>query len=130
MVKLMIKWLQVLVLGTGLLVAMVSTADDDVDQLTAVETGTDQAQYDDEVMTERPGYGAIVVDAAIARPLGIVGTALGAAVWVVTLPFTLPTGTVGEAGQSLVVDPAVTTFYRCLGCFESGWRKLPPADAQ
>ncbi len=58
---------------------------------------------------------AMVFDLLFARPIGLVGTALGSAVFVVSLPFTLLGGNVGEAGKVLVIDPVKFTFVRPLG---------------
>ncbi|HEY5647131.1 MAG TPA: hypothetical protein VIS76_14360 [Pseudomonadales bacterium] len=62
------------------------------------------------------------MDALVARPIGIVGTGLGAIVWTVSLPFSLLGGNAGEAADSLVGGPARETFLRCLGC-RSGRRQ-------
>lgn len=59
----------------------------------------------------------MVVDAVVMRPLGLVGTILGAVVTVVTLPFTLPSGSADEAAQYMIVAPAEYTFNRPLGDF-------------
>lgn len=59
----------------------------------------------------------MLVDALVVRPLGLVGTVLGAAVTVVTLPFTLPTSSADEAAQYMIVAPAEYTFNRPLGDF-------------
>jgi hypothetical protein len=66
-----------------------------------------------------PGDGAMVVDLVVARPLGVARTVLGAAVFVVSLPFTALGGGVGDAADTLVVGPAKETFVRCLGCTAS-----------
>lgn len=58
---------------------------------------------------------AMMVDALIVRPASLVGTVLGTAAFVVSLPFTLPSGSAGKAGQKLVVEPAAYTFTRPLG---------------
>lgn len=60
----------------------------------------------------------MVVDAVVMRPLGLVGTVLGAVVTVVTLPFTLPSGSADEAAQYMIVEPAEYTFNRPLGDFD------------
>jgi hypothetical protein len=65
---------------------------------------------------DQPGAGAMVADALIARPLGVVFTAVGAATFVVSLPFTALGGGMGHAADKLVVGPAKETFVRCLGC--------------
>ena len=65
---------------------------------------------------ETPSAGAMVADAAIARPAGVVLTALGSVAFVVSLPFSALGGNVKEAADQLVVGPAKNTFVRCLGC--------------
>lgn len=57
----------------------------------------------------------MVVDLVLLRPLGLVATALGAVGFVVSLPFTVPSGSVGEAAHELVLRPAEYTFSRPLG---------------
>lgn len=65
----------------------------------------------------RPSAAAMFVDGLLVRPLGIVATALGSVTWLVTLPFSALGDNVGEAGQSLVKEPARFTFARPLGEF-------------
>jgi len=74
---------------------------------------------------DRPGDYAMVADLLVARPLGVVFTAVGAAVFVVSLPFTAAGGGVKEAAHGLVVGPAKETFVRCLGCASSGYYHNP-----
>jgi hypothetical protein len=62
---------------------------------------------------------AIVVDGLLLRPGGMIATLLGTVVFVVTLPFSIPTKSVDKAAQKLVVDPAKYTFVRPLGQIES-----------
>lgn len=71
---------------------------------------------------EDPSALAMAGDAIIARPLGIVFTAVGAVLYVVTLPFTLAGGNAKQAGKELVVGPAEATFVRCLGCTKPGYK--------
>lgn len=113
MAKLIMKWFQVLALAGGLVMASGGWSEEE--------------SMDDALGVERPSYGAVMGDVLVVRPLALVATAVGAVVWVVTSPLTAITGTIGEAGQTLVIDPFATTFYRCLGCTEVGWRKLPHA---
>ena len=68
-----------------------------------------------EIATQEPTGGTMLADAFMVRPFMLVGTILGAATWVVTLPFTLLGGNVGEAGKTLVVEPGAYTFVRPLG---------------
>lgn len=61
----------------------------------------------------------MVVDVLVVRPLGLVTTAVGAVLTVVALPFTIPSGSVKESAQFMVVEPAEYTFKRPLGEFET-----------
>ena len=65
-----------------------------------------------------PAY-SMIGDLLIARPFLIVGTAIGAAAFVVSLPFTALGGNVKEAGDALVLAPGREAFVRCLGCSSS-----------
>lgn len=69
----------------------------------------ESARYND------PSYGSMVVDAAVARPLGLGATVVGAALWIVTLPFSALGGNIDEAATQLIVKPARFTFTRPLG---------------
>jgi len=69
--------------------------------------------------TEDVSAEAMIADGLLLRPAGIVATVLGTAVFVVTLPFSIPTRSVGKAAQKLIVDPARYTFVRPLGQIES-----------
>jgi hypothetical protein len=75
-------------------------------------------EYAAGAQTAPPSGAAMLVDGIIVRPLGIVATLIGGVVFVVTIPFSALGGNVGEAGQSLVVDPARMTFKRPLGEFD------------
>ncbi len=70
---------------------------------------------------QKPSAGAMAGDLVVARPVGLVMTVLGTAAFVVSLPFTLLAGSVGEAADTLMIGPAKTTFVRCLGCRNSGY---------
>ena len=69
--------------------------------------------------TEDVSAEEIIVDGLLLRPGGIVATVVGTAVFVVTLPFSIPTRSVDKAAQKLIVDPAKYTFVRPLGQVES-----------
>ena len=71
---------------------------------------------------ERPSFMAMTGDLVVARPILLATTAIGTAVFVVSLPFSLLGGNAGEAAQELVVGPAKATFVRCLGCTNSGYK--------
>jgi hypothetical protein len=72
---------------------------------------------------EGPKWEYQVVDAVVARPIGILATGAGAMVWGVSLPFSLLGGNAGEAADSLIGGPGRETFYRCLGCTSTGRRQ-------
>ncbi|MBL8541611.1 MAG: hypothetical protein JNK68_14785 [Betaproteobacteria bacterium] len=68
-----------------------------------------------------PRYGsttdgeAMLLDTVFLRPVSLVGVAVGAAAWIVSLPFSLPSGSSGEAWGALVETPLNYTFSRPLG---------------
>lgn len=70
---------------------------------------------------ENPHWFAMVGDFFVARPLGVVMTAGGAALWLVSLPFTLMAGNAGDTANTLILGPGEQTFVRCLGCRQSGY---------
>ncbi len=72
-------------------------------------SAADSVRYDD------ASFGTMVVDAAVARPLGLGATVVGTAAWIVTLPFSALGGNVRAAAQKLIVEPARFTFVRPLG---------------
>lgn len=74
---------------------------------------------DQEQAPREPSTGEVLADAVIARPLSAVGTVLGALAFVVSLPFTIPSGTVDRAGNALVKKPFKETFKRPVGQFDS-----------
>ncbi len=61
--------------------------------------------------------GKMVVDALVTRPLGIIATVFGTALFVVSLPFSALGGNTREAYNNLMVKPAKYTFKRPLGEF-------------
>ncbi|WP_120994890.1 multidrug transporter [Stutzerimonas urumqiensis] len=71
---------------------------------------------------EAPAGYAMAGDLLIARPLLIAATAIGAGLFVISLPFSALGGNVAEAGQALVVEPGKAAFVRCLGCTNSGYQ--------
>jgi hypothetical protein len=62
-----------------------------------------------------PSSTVMAFDAVIGRPLGTACTIVGTGVFVLTLPFTLPSETSGEAAWGLVGQPAGWTFMRPMG---------------
>jgi len=80
-----------------------------------------QTLWAQEAIDESPNEWAMVGDLLVARPLGVVLTVGGAAVWLVSLPFTLLAGNASEAAGTLIGGPVETTFMRCLGCRNPGY---------
>jgi hypothetical protein len=74
-----------------------------------------------QAVDESPDPFAMVGDLVVARPIGAVMTAAGAAAFVVSLPFTALAGHVSESAETLVLGPAEATFMRCLGCRNPGY---------
>ena len=58
---------------------------------------------------------AMVADLVLARPIGLIATVLGSAVFIASLPFTLLGGNADAAAVTLVIEPAKFTFFRPLG---------------
>lgn len=65
---------------------------------------------------DRVSGSAMALDALVARPLLVGATIGGAALFVVTAPFSLVGGTTSATWHSLVATPADAAFLRCLGC--------------
>lgn len=76
-----------------------------------VVPGLSQAGRIDEPPTPLAMIGDIMV-----RPIMAGATVIGAGLFLGTLPFSLPGGNAGQAGDVLVVKPFQATFMRCLGC--------------
>ena len=70
---------------------------------------------------ENPHWFAMLGDLVVARPLGLVLTAGGTALWLVSLPFSLMAGNAGDTAETLILGPGEQTFVRCLGCRNSGY---------
>ena len=77
------------------------------------------AYEDQEQANRQPRGEEMMADALVARPLGLVAMVLGAVTFVVSLPFTLPSGSADSAQKALVRAPTVYTFKRPLGRFLS-----------
>ncbi|CAH0220459.1 MULTISPECIES: multidrug transporter [Pseudomonas] len=72
---------------------------------------------------QAPDGFAMIGDLLIARPLLIGATAIGAAAFVVALPFSAMGGGIGATGRALVVEPGKAAFVRCLGCTGDGYNQ-------
>jgi hypothetical protein len=64
-----------------------------------------------------PSSGAMFFDTLVVRPAGLIGTVAGAAVFLVSLPFSALGGNTGAVADEIVVSPARYTFVRPLGEF-------------
>ncbi len=62
-----------------------------------------------------PSAAVVVADGLIARPLGLATTIAGTGLFVLTLPFSAPSGSVNEAAQGMIVRPGGYTFVRPMG---------------
>jgi hypothetical protein len=83
--------------------------------------------FSEQVIGEEPSALAMFGDTIFVRPLLLAATAVGAGVFVITLPFSAMGGNVGESADVLVGTPADALLFRCLGC--SGQEDLA-RDAQ
>lgn len=57
-------------------------------------------------------------DILMARPLGIASIVGGAALWVISLPFAVISGTVPKTTEALITKPIKYTFARPVGDFD------------
>ena len=89
------------------------------------------------IMTSVPALGndqafEATVDILLVRPVSLAATVVGTAVFIVSLPFSIPSKSVGATAQTLVVEPFNYTFTRPIGGF-SGERmrgKAPSREVQ
>ncbi|MGD8367721.1 MAG: hypothetical protein PVG78_08765 [Desulfobacterales bacterium] len=81
--------------------------------LVVVPFGSVIAQEDSFTKDRDPG--AMTADLLLARPVGLCAIVVGAAVFVVSLPFSALGGNTEQAYEKLVADPAAYTFRRPLG---------------
>ena len=70
-----------------------------------------------QTLDEENSGALMTADLLLARPLGIVATVLGCAVFIVSLPFSAIGGNTKQASQKLVKEPGDFTFKRPLGEF-------------
>ena len=89
------------------------------------------------IMTSMPAFGEdraldVTMDILLVRPVSLAATVVGTAVFIVSLPFSIPSKSVGATAQTLVVEPFNYTFTRPIGGF-SGERtraKAPSRELQ
>ena len=77
-----------------------------------------------------PSASEVFIDAALIRPLGVVTLLSGAVVWVVSMPFTLTSRSVGKATNALLVKPFRHTFKRPVGQFATCDDRPDTCEAQ
>jgi hypothetical protein len=64
---------------------------------------------------EDTNAGAVIVDFACIRPLGVAATVLGSVLYVLTAPFAAAGGNTDQTAEVFVKNPAKFTFERPLG---------------
>lgn len=64
---------------------------------------------------QKPSSEAVAYDAVVGRPVGLAAIGLGAALFVATLPGTLPARQVKQANQAFLKNPSQWTLKRPLG---------------
>ncbi len=70
----------------------------------------------------------MATDLIIGRPTGVIISLAGTAVFLVGLPFNAAGGNVKDSARKLVAGPVMSTFVRCLGCPDSGYRTSQQND--
>lgn len=75
------------------------------------------AQQDCDELAEHVPAAAVAGDTLLARPVGLVSLGIGTVLYVITLPFSVTSGSEGLVREKLIEDPAEFTFSRCLGDF-------------
>ncbi len=69
---------------------------------------------------EKPSALAMTGDAFFVRPVMLVTTIVGTAIFIISSPFAALGGNLDETFETLVESPFTTTFVRCLGCTVNG----------
>ena len=69
----------------------------------------------DQSLFEENSAEQMFIDFLFLRPLGIAATALGTAMFIVSLPFSASGGNIKEAFLTMMAEPAKFTFARPLG---------------
>lgn len=72
------------------------------------------AMAEEQLPEERRG-GDMAIDMVLARPIGLLSVIGGSVLFVVSLPFTISSGSVDAAADELVRKPINYTFRRPLG---------------
>jgi len=87
----------------------------------AMPVRADNLSGDPVYKNDTPKGFAMVGDLLVARPLLVGATLVGTALFIVSLPFSLASGSVGSTAESLVLEPGREAFVRCLGCSRPGY---------
>ncbi|MBI5233839.1 MAG: hypothetical protein HY880_05745 [Deltaproteobacteria bacterium] len=64
---------------------------------------------------DEPSGTEMAFDIVFLRSFGLVSMVVGTGLFIVSLPFTVPTSTVGLAGRKFISEPAEYTFVRPVG---------------
>jgi hypothetical protein len=83
----------------------------------ALMAGSVTAMARDDFASDDTDSGGMLADLVFVRPLGLVGTVIGTAVFLVALPFTVPSRSVEKTANAFVANPFEYTFNRRLGDF-------------
>jgi hypothetical protein len=75
---------------------------------------TSPALAEEQLPADRRG-GDMAIDLVLARPIGLLSIIGGSVLFVVSLPFTIPSGSMDAAAVELVKKPIDYTFKRPLG---------------
>lgn len=80
------------------------------------------------IMTSMPAFGDAegldaTVDILLVRPVSLAATVVGTAVFIVSLPFSIPSQSVGSTAKTLVAEPFNYTFTRPIGEFNGEQRR-------
>ena len=59
----------------------------------------------------------VIADVVLVRPLSLAATVIGTALFIVALPFSVPSGSVNDTARTLVAAPFNYTFSRPIGYF-------------
>ncbi|MBN1627000.1 MAG: hypothetical protein JW944_10795 [Deltaproteobacteria bacterium] len=60
---------------------------------------------------------ATPADILVVRPLGVAATLVGTAIFIVSMPFSAPSGSISKVADEIVLKPARFTFKRPVGYF-------------
>jgi hypothetical protein len=72
--------------------------------------------------TQEPSPDEVAADLLFVRPVAFSAIIVGSAIYIISLPFTFPTGNVNLAGRKLVVEPWKHTFSKPLGELDTPFR--------